>query len=791
MKKTQNNISGVRQPIRCWCAVLTGLALTGSIVAGQAQNVIVDQFNNATSAAEVAAWSCTSIPWGVTAPAPTFSANDAQGSASSGSIKFIFPYGVGTGSQNTNVNVQFTATAPPSTDLSRATFLEFDMMVDPSSPTDPNGNIAYFQFGVGGKQIAGFWYGPWGIPFTSGVWQHFKIAIPAGTFTGSVSQFFINPYQNNMTAPTTEIIYMDNIVIDVPLPTYPNFTAFAFDSSGSVTANNATAGVGGGDSSDSTGIGWYGDPTTIIWDGTQNSTIPNPSVTPAVGSGAAHIVATWLAANDNSDIVGLFFDTNYFNEADSPPNFPASPTNAADIIDGTHYSQVEMDVLWDTNLSTISITNFNAMGDIAGAPLGLALNPNAAQVEAMSSTVNIPDAASNGWVHLVFPINKSAGGLSQTIGLWFKKYSNLGTTGTAAFWIDNVVFDGGLIAVPSPTLTIAHAVQGLQTVSTGQSTKNATYDRENLVTFNNAYSFADNPSPITYSIKLAYVPPYNPGASGQYISQIILVPLGSGVPGTDTEPDYNYPTLLIGAIQRNSSTNMQFQLQCKTNQAGGNGSLFDSSNSNTTWIVNSPAEGNWSMTISGNTQFTITAPNGSSTNLPFPLGLNSSAVSSWFDSGLGMVAYFGSQNNGSANQGGRVVLANATISGSVPYPTVGGAITYAPVNDNFLTDTSILLSTGAGDTIDPWLVASDASVQTNGNFLLPHTVNYWLDWALPANGFVVQTNGNPTASSAWATNSGLSPLLLGTHYHIDVDNSSLISGGTGNEFFRLNNNPSQ
>jgi hypothetical protein len=324
-------------------------------------------------------------------------------------------------------------------------------------------------------------------------------------------------------------------------------------------------------------------------------------------------------------------------------------------------------------------------------------------------------------------------------------------------------------------------------VSTGQA-KNAQFDREDLVTANNAYSFVNNPNPVTYSMNIAAMPPYNPGASGQSLARIILVPLSAGVPGTDTEPDFNYPTMLIMAVTRNSPSNCTATIEAKINQPSGNGSLFDPSNTNTTFNTTSPIEGNWSLTISGNNNILVTAPNGSSTNLPFPLSLSPSDVNADFNTGLGMVAYFGNQNNGGANEGTREVLAGASITGGVPFPAVDGDnFTYAPVNDNFVADTNIDVAVSVGDG-HQWLIASDGTTQTNSLYLLSPTIKYFLDWSLPATGFAVQTNGNLAASSAWATNSAYSPLLLGTHFHVDVDKSTIPSNG--NLFFRLNNQPS-
>ena len=134
---------------------LTVLALSASAGTGWTQNVIVDQFNNDTGPAEVAAWA-NNPGWGIAAGAPTFFATDAQGSASSGSITFQWTYT----NSSTPAGVQFNTSAPATADLARATFIEFDLMVDPASGVDNNGNICAFQGGANGIQCFGFNLGP-------------------------------------------------------------------------------------------------------------------------------------------------------------------------------------------------------------------------------------------------------------------------------------------------------------------------------------------------------------------------------------------------------------------------------------------------------------------------------------------------------------------------------------------------------------------------------------------------------------------------------------------------------
>jgi len=746
MKTTKTNRNAVRQPQWLWRAALAGLTLAASVGVSLAQNVIVDKFDNATGAAESAAW-VNNPGWGVTAASPTWTADDAQSSASSGSAEFQWTYTSGGAP-----GVEWQTSAPPGTDLSRATFIEFDLMVDPASGVDNNGNICAFQGGPGGVKIINFNLGAWGTPFTKGVWQHFKIAIPPGTYTSPVSTFYLNPWGGSgwgaITTPQTMIIHLDNLVIDVPAPTYPDYQpqTFLFDDTNTVVTVGTT--------------GWYGHAVTVEW-ATNQSTIANPDSNP--NSGSLHLVAAF-AGGDNNCVVAIPMDTNY-------PGFSSPTPDTNVVINGMQFATVEMDVLWDTNLSTVSITNFNSVGDVNGFPLGLLVNTTGAggQEEAFGTgTTAVPDEASNGWVHLSFPVLRNTAGIDQTIGLWLKKYSgntNAAFTGTVAFYIDNVKFIGGSLISASPLLSISKPVKGLQTVASGAG---GAYDREDVVTFDGSYTFVNQVQPVTYAMNIAYCPP---GTFGGYLVRIMLVPLQApSVDGTDASPDWNYPNILIFEITR-SSTNSRVVLREKINEPASNGDLYPGNNdaSLPAFTTPSPIEGNWLFTVTQNTNILVTAPDGSSTNLTFPNNYDSSAVSANFDYGLGMVAYFGSDNNGSGNIGQRVVLAHVGIT--------NGSTTL--ISDNFATDNSLALGTGG------WLV--EAGGGASSTYVLPQSTKWFLDWTVPGSGFFVQTNVN-LATGSWGTNA-ITSTLLGTHYHAEVDQTNLPAGGT--VFFRINNAPTQ
>jgi hypothetical protein len=740
---TQKKRAGIRQPVWLWRAALAGLTIAASVGVSRADQTI----NTFDTSSEVSEYSYQN--WnGSASGSESFSANQStiSGSPTSGSMEIQVVYG-GAG-QNGGT---FVRSGGP-WDLSQATGIDFDAMIDPSSPLDNNNNAMEMKVGFNSPSytaVADQWIGVgWG-GMTLGVWQHFHFSFVAGTLGASAGQFFLqcmNYSYNNVAY--TPIVYIDNIVVDIPAANYPDYVAFTFDNTHSLTASNCTAGTI-----------WYGEPTTVTWDSTENSTISNPDITPVAGSGAMHIVASFDADNlNNSDVIALAFDTNYFSAGAG--SFPANDTNV--VIDGTHYATLEFDVLWDTNLSTMSITNFNSMGDITGVPIGLLQTPDVnggSGVELSTVGPAIPNAASNGWVHLTVPIPQNIPNLNQIVGLFFKKYgdgANGPFGGTAAYWLDNIVFVGGPKAIPQPAMSISQPVQGLNIVNNS----GGGYDRESLLTLQTDYSWVDQPGPVTYAMGIASFPSVKYAG---YDARFYLVPSASA---TEAEPDWTENYLAMISVYLDGSGKANATIGCKDSEGGnGNGDLYDSTNPVFT-TTNSPIVGTWSFKFSHNTNILVTAPDGESTNWTLPL-LSSSALES--DFGTVMEVYLGGYNNGTANIGQRVVFSYVHIYG-------GSDELY----DNFLADETI----NYYETGGPWYIdASDGSVPAA--YIIPAntTTKWYLDWSLPANGFSVQTNSNLSTPGAWAAIPALTAAQYGDHMHSEVDVTNLPSSSS--EFYRL------
>src|SRR5450432_896485 len=249
MKTEQNNISRIRQPNRLWRASLAGLTLAASISVSHAYQVILNQFN---AAAEVTAFGTLQNWNGSTNGSVSFSTQDAQTNAASGSMKIQIEY-----NPAENGGTYLSTASPMPLYAPLVTAVEFDIMVDQASPVDVNGNAFYFQIGFnspGFQKLTEFWLGPYGKPFTPGVWMHVSNNIEGSLPDAFVSQLFINPYDANYATAKTPIVYIDNIKLDQP--TFPNFTAFNF--------NNADF-LGGAYTN------WFGNlPTYVSYDSTHS-----------------------------------------------------------------------------------------------------------------------------------------------------------------------------------------------------------------------------------------------------------------------------------------------------------------------------------------------------------------------------------------------------------------------------------------------------------------------------------------------------------------------------------------
>jgi hypothetical protein len=171
-------------------------------------------------------------------------------------------------------------------------------------------------------------------------------------------------------------------------------------------------------------------------------------------------------------------------------------------------------------------------------------------------------------------------------------------------------------------------------------------------------------------------------------------------------------------------------------------------------ITSAKMAGTWSLTFNNNTNVTLTAADGTSTNFV----MNPSDVTTYFASGVDV--FYGESANGvSAAYGKGILVNNVQVTG-----------TATPINDSF---TGPLSSTWTVQAWDP----SGVVVTTNSS-------KYWLNWDYNTSLGYVPILGTNLTAGTWANLNTASTIACGPNVNrLLIDSSVLPAGGTG--FFKL------
>jgi hypothetical protein len=307
----------------------------------------------------------------------------------------------------------------------------------------------------------------------------------------------------------------------------------------------------------------------------------------------------------------------------------------------------------------------------------------------------------------------------------------------------------GIQLVSASELSLTKATAGLNFAATAA----ATNAHENIISFPVDCSWIGKGStPVTYSMTVGgYTSVPN------FSTHIFLVP-GDG---TGAEPDFTEPNVVYIDLRNGANGNGTMTYRFKTNSPNSNGGFFGPNNPAS--ITGPSILGTWRVTFLNDTNVTMTAPNGASTNF----NLRQSDVSAFADP---MEVYYGIVPNSTNGVGQRITLTSVLITNTVPSNGDG-------IYDNFVGDTDL----------DPnlWIRATDDSVPTRAVSLTGTDAKYWVSWTLPANGLVLQTNAVLSAPGAWATNSAYVPIAYPNSFQVLVSTTNLPAGGAGSEYFRL------
>ena len=447
-------------------------------------------------------------------------------------------------------------------------------------------------------------------------------------------------------------------------------------------------------------------------------------------------------------------------------------------VDLSQYSAVQFEILWDTNDSNIPIDEVNNpqnYGWGANSIKGLSIewcaeanNSTEGDVGALA-TIQIPDAASNGWQTITVPI---PGNLSHTAGTtgivlhhWvpndnsFTAYLN-GTNfyPQAYFWISDVNLIGTAAPPPPPTLQVqTKPTPGLNVWASTDG--NTYYDRQEVgLVASNGVSWVgkDLTSPVTYSFTINGFP-QNPSSEGTTSSGgcEAYIMLAANPLYYDNAIDYNEANGVIVNVQQVTNGTSVMTFQYKTNAPYSEnfttiGTLTKSGN----------ALGTWSVTFSSDTNVTLTAPDGTTSSFLFT---NASYFAE--TANPGMYLYLGMQANAAGALNQAVCYSQFSITG-VP----------AAMSDNFLADSTL--------NTNLWFnFMGHAPV---GSFVMPPSAENWVSYTLPAAGFQFQYA--TTLSGPWtALNDTNDVTMPAVGEVLQLITTNDIPAGTHAAFFDMAN----
>ncbi len=447
---------------------------------------------------------------------------------------------------------------------------------------------------------------------------------------------------------------------------------------------------------------WWGlGAFTAEWDGSENAPTTLIPGVPST-SGALKCTADWTgtSGNDSSAPQPQLMLWN----ALSGREWDTSRT-----VNGYYYD-LDFDLKLDPN--SAKTTN----GDFGSIEAGAVLDEPAPVNWTHAAVWSSAHYTTNGWAHIHAYIDPTIDGIDAIAGFylywpWQTDGTGMGALqGLQTFWVDNIEFTADTNKpVGPPTLTLApdHVAGGLN-LSSGGVTK---YDRNSIMTMGNN-SWVSSPTPVTYSFTIASYPGTNyPG----YQTHIFL----ASNPGTENAPDWNEPSCVFLQLQNYANGTAQAIFRYKVNEPNGNSMYWNSQDVNangygkgtlgSVTCTNGPL-GTWSMTFDNDTNITLTAPDGETSQFAFP---DEGTVLTYFEDSV--VAWFGAMPNSDGNVGQTVIISHIKITG-----------TANPIDENF---SSPELNTNV------WTISA---VKPADVFVTPSDIAYALNWTLPDANYQLQ-----------------------------------------------------
>jgi hypothetical protein len=546
----------------------------------------------------------------------------------------------------------------------------------------------------------------------------------------------------------------------------------------------------------------------------------------SAGTAQAQITNTYIQTFDSGgnttpfagtgSVAGWFYWYNFFGnvsmtndptmDADGNPasgslmvSIPFTPAGNGQVFYGSFDDQFQYDVNQRANALNFTNITFKIhvqpgtkpdnSGNFGSIGVGLLSTFDNGGTPSITTFITVPGVASNGWVTITAPIDKTAVDINNVGGFFFN-YNNFGgfPTNPITFWLDDVALNLGGAPPPPPTLNSETPVAGFNVIDSSSGIN----DRESIMsTTTTGQTWVGRPGTVTYSYNIASFP--DSATYQGFDAYMFLIPgpfdgagdqqgIYANIPSFETAPDYNETNVFFVDIANgnynvtngttvNNINGVVAHLRYKVNEDHGNNMIYGNApytnapgsgstnfGSGTILTLNSPvAVGTWSVSFNNNTNVTLTGPGGVSASATF-----NAFDASQFSDASGFIFLLGSQANSTPAIGQRVVYSSVSIQGVA-----------TPVTDNFAADATL--------NTNLWTLLGSAN---NGLVVVPATTAYWLDWTLPDIGYAAQQSstlsGGPTA---WS-DLGLTPVgQIGSTRRTLIPVSSKPS--TTNGFYRL------
>jgi hypothetical protein len=430
----------------------------------------------------------------------------------------------------------------------------------------------------------------------------------------------------------------------------------------------------------------------------------------------------------------------------------------AQALDLTKFTKLHMSVKVDPSSSHLSDWGAGALGSLRphirksdwGGDSNLGSNPD---------NVWVGTDAYGNWVDYTYTIDQTLAneptrlatgvfGFDMWSG-WGNCAAPIGHTNTVTFWIDNIWFEANTNTAPVPPPTLALRKAGPSGVEITVDDNGSQWQRDAISTPSDAgacFWGGNGSSPVTYSFTIADFP--DPVVHEGFEAHLYIVnrDTTTGFEETYGGADWNAPNIAIVSLQSLANGTYSCQFQFKTNLPNAN--PLDDAIHRPATLISSSVLGTWSLSFVNDTNVTLTAPGGGSTNFTIP----PEAVQNNFSPGVSFIQ-LGVHKNDNENNGHN----NQTRATFSRFRKTGGSYEFDDTfNGNSLTSNVA------------WRRTSATAVQH-----VPPGSAWVPSWTVPATGFSLINASNVTGpyNPAGAT----STYLSGGRVHAIVPASALPS----------------